>query len=94
VYSSTGDYIIVGQSKGGILSVLDARTLRFLDVAKVRMGMSRRVCFVVSVHGMYVRQHVKVPVAPAFAVLWVQHQHGHCMCLSLCRYQTTGECQG
>jgi hypothetical protein len=35
VYSSSGDYIIVGQSKGGILSVMDAKTLRFLDVAKV-----------------------------------------------------------
>lgn len=35
MYSSSGDLIIVGQSKGGILSVLDSKTLRFLDVAKV-----------------------------------------------------------
>jgi hypothetical protein len=35
-FSTTGDMIIVGYAKGGLITVLDTNSLRFLDVVKVR----------------------------------------------------------
>jgi hypothetical protein len=37
-FNRLGDMLIVGQARGGAISVLDVATLRFLDVVKVSIG--------------------------------------------------------